>query len=152
MIQSCQNSILVLSSNSAPVTFERDCIRTRDTKGCNGWLCHSEGSPIYKIVKGGKYKIEFNTNITSATAGFVALALYVDGVAIPSATIIVPITTAGNYDNASFNKAISVCCKANSTITIASVPTILTGTTPTSTTTQTPTIQDANLIITRVVE
>lgn len=63
MIQGYNESIVSLPSNSAPVTLTTDCIRTRSTYN---WLCHSQGSPIYKIKQGGRYRVSFNTNVTSA--------------------------------------------------------------------------------------
>lgn len=73
MIQGYNESIVTLPSNSAPVTLTTDCIRTRSTYN---WLCHSQGSPIYKIKQGGRYRVSFNTNATSAATGIVALQDY----------------------------------------------------------------------------
>ena len=59
------------------------------------------------------------------------------------------ITTTGNYVNVSFSKLIKVCCRGNATLTVASIPSVLTGaTTPgTTTVTEVPVIQNANFII-----
>lgn len=149
MIQSYQETVEVLSSNTSPIRFERDCIRTRSCSGCGGWLCHSEGSPLYKIVSGGKYKVSFNANVTSAAAGVIALGLFADGVLVPGTTVIAPVTTVGNYFNVAFDKLVKVCCKGSTTLTVGSIPAVLSGATPASTTTQTPTVQTANLIIER---
>lgn len=150
MIQSYQETIETLATNASPISFERDCIRTRSCNSCNGWLCHSQGSPLFKILEGGKYKVNFNTNVTSATAGLVALGLYSDGVLIPGTTVITEVTTAGTYSNVSFTKVLPVCCRDNATITVASVPAVLSGVVPTSTATQVPIIQNANLVIDRI--
>lgn len=149
MIQSYLETPTVLASNSSPIAFEVDCIRTRSAT-CQGWLQHSTGSPIYKILSGGRYKINFNTNVTSDVEGNVALGLYADGVLIPGTTVITEITTAGNYQNVSFEKVVPICCKSNTVLTVRSVPTVLIGTTPTSTETEIPTIQNANIIISRI--
>lgn len=149
MIQSILNAITLLSSNSSPITFASDTIRSRTAYPC-GWLCHTTSSPLYKITKGGRYRVSFNTNVTSTATGVVALGLYVDGILIPETTTIATIATAGDYVNVSFDKIIPVCCNSNATITVASVPSVLTGTTPASTVTQVPTIQNANLIIERL--
>lgn len=148
MIQSVQEAITTLSSNSANVLFSNDDIRTRSAS-CAGWLQHNEGSPIYKILEGGLYKVSFNGNVTSSVAGTIALGLFQDGVLIPGTTMLAQITTTGDYVNVSFSKLIKVCCRGNATLTVASIPSVLTGaTTPgTTTVTEVPVVQSANFII-----
>lgn len=148
MIQSVQEAITTLSSNSANVLFSNDDIRTRSAS-CAGWLQHNEGSPIYKILEGGLYKVSFNGNVTSSVAGTIALGLFQDGVLIPGTTMLAQITTTGDYVNISFSKLIKVCCRGNATLTVASIPSVLTGaTTPgTTTVTEVPVVQNANFII-----
>lgn len=150
MIQSLLDIITTLSSNSSPISFTKDPKRTRSATGCNSWLCHSETSPIYKLIKGGDYRVTFNANVTSSAIGIVALGLFADGVLIPGTTVIANITTAGDYVNVSFDKVIPVCCNSNASITVGSVPSVLSGATPASTVTQVPTIQNANFIIKRL--
>ena len=148
MIQSILEPITTLTSNSATVPFANDDIRTRSANCC-GWLQHSEGTPIYKIIAGGLYEISFNANITSSVAGTIALGLYQDGVLVPGTTVLATVTTAGDYVNVSFDKLIKICCNGNSTFTVASIPSVLTGaTTPgTATVTEVPVIQNANFSI-----
>lgn len=148
MIQSVLEPITTLTSNSATVAFANDDVRTRSANCC-GWLQHSEGSPIYKILCGGLYKVSFNANVTSSVAGTVALGLYQDGVLVPGTTVLATITTAGDYVNVSFDKLIKVCCNGNATLTVAAVPSVLTGdTTPgTTTVTEVPVVQNANFSI-----
>lgn len=148
MIQSVLEPITILSSNSSPISFANDDIRTRSANCC-GWLQHSEGSPLYKILCGGIYEISFNANVTSSVEGTIALGLYQDGVLIQGTEMIAQITTTGDYVNISFDKLIKVCCRGNATLTIASIPSILTGDTPpgTTTITEVPIIQNANLSI-----
>lgn len=150
MIQSILENITILPSNDSAITFTEDDIRTRSANcGCNGWLQHSEGSPIYKILEGGLYKTSFNTNVTSATAGTVALGLYQDGVLIPGSTVIAEVVTPGSYYNVSFNKKIKVCCRGNADLTVKAVPNVVTGATlpGTPVVTQIPIIQNANFSI-----
>ncbi len=149
MIQSYLETPTTLSSNSSPIAFETDSIRTRSAT-CQGWLQHSTGSPIYKILNGGRYRVTFNANVTSDTAGVVALGLYLDGVLISGATIIAQIATAGDYYNVSFDKVIPICCKGNTTLTINAIPSVLNGTPAVATDTEIPTIQSANLTISRL--
>ena len=146
MIQSVNENIEVLTSNSSTVSFTNDDIRTRRANCyCNGWLQHSEGSPIYKILEGGIYEVSFNANVTSATAGTVALGLFQDGILIPGTTVIAEVVTAGDYYNVSFDKLIKICCRGDASLTIGSVPSVLTG----ATFTEIPVIQNANFSITK---
>ena len=150
MIQSVLEPITVLTSNTSTITFTNDDIRTRKANCCN-WLQHSEGSPIYKILEGGIYEVSFNANVTSATAGTVALGLFQDGILIPGTTVIAEVVTAGDYYNVSFDKLIKICCRGDASLTIASVPNVLTGATlpGTPVVTEIPVVQNANLIITK---
>ena len=152
MIQSVNENIEVLTSNSSTVSFTNDDIRTRRANCyCNGWLQHSEGSPIYKILEGGLYEVSFNANVTSATAGTVALGLFQDGILIPGTTVLAEVATAGDYYNVSFDKLIKICCRGDASLTIASVPNVLTGAAlpGTPVVTEIPVVQNANLIITK---
>lgn len=150
MIQSVNENIEVLTSNSSTVSFTNDDIRTRRANCyCNGWLQHSEGSPIYKILDGGLYEVSFNANVTSATAGTVALGLFQDGILIPGSTVIAEVATAGDYYNVSFDKLIKICCRGDVTLTIQSVPNVTTGATlpGTPVVTEIPVLQNANFSI-----
>ena len=151
MIQSFINSITNLTANDSSVQFQTDCIRTNSCQGCHTWLCHNLGSANYDIIKGGIYEIDFNATVSSATAGVVALGLYQDGVLIPGTTVIATIATAGDFVNVSFDKLIEVCCRGDANIYVASVPSVLTGTTApgTPTDTEIPIIQNANILITK---
>lgn len=150
MIQSYLEPITLLSSNTASVPFTNNDVRTRSANCC-GWLQHSQGSPLFTILEGGNYDVKFNANVSSDTAGVVALGLYQDGVLLNGTTVLATITTAGDYVNVSFDKEIQVCCRGNANLTVASVPNVLTGpsTAPVATATQIPTIQNANFSITR---
>ena len=148
MIQSVLEPITALTSNSSPITFTNDDVRSRKANCC-GWLQHIEGTPIYKILDGGLYEVSFNANVTSATAGVVALGLFQDGILINGTTTLATIATAGDYVNVSFDKLIKICCRGDASLTIASIPNVLTGVlpTPTATETEIPTIQNANFSI-----
>ena len=150
MIQSVLETITTLTSNSGNVTFTNDDVRSRKANCC-GWLQHSEGSPIYKILEGGLYEVSFNANVTSATAGTVALGLFQDGILIPGTTVLAEVATAGDYYNVSFDKLIKICCRGDASLTIASVPNVLTGADlpGTPVVTEIPVVQNANLIITK---
>ena len=148
MIQSVSEMIQILTSNSSTLSFVNDDVRSRNANCC-GFLQHDEGSPLYKLLDGGVYEVSFNANVTSATAGTVALGLFQDGILIPGTTVIAEVATAGDYYNVSFDKLIKICCRGDATLTIASVPSVLTGATlpGTATVTEIPVVQNANLSI-----
>lgn len=150
MIQTFEEMIQILASNTAPINFTQEDIRTRSANCC-GWLQRIKGSPVFKILEGGKYLVSFNANVTSATAGTVALGLFQDGVLIPGTTVIAEVATAGDYYNVSFNKLIEICCRGDASLTVASVPSVLTGATipGTPTVTEIPVVQNANFSITK---
>lgn len=140
--------ITALTSNSSPVSFINDDVRTKSANCC-GWLQHTEGAPIYKILDGGLYEVSFNANVTSATAGTVALGLFQDGILISGSTVIAEVATAGDYYNVSFDKLIKICCRGDATLTIQSVPNVTTGATlpGTPVVTEIPVLQNANFSI-----
>ena len=150
MIQSVLEPITTLASNSSPISFTDDDVRSRRANCC-GWLQHNEGSPIYKILEGGIYEVSFNANVTSATAGTVALGLFQDGILIPGTTVLAEVVTAGDYYNVSFDKLIKICCRGDASLTVASVPNVLTGATlpGTPVVTEIPVIQNVNFSITK---
>ena len=144
MIQSVQEQELTLTSNTAPITFADTDLRTGSANCFNGWLNHNEGTAQFNLVAGGIYEIDFDTNITSATAGVVALGIYVDGVKLNGAEANAVIATAGDYSNVSIGKYIRVCGRGSVTITVSSVPTVVYN--GTSTDTQVPIVKNANIM------
>ena len=148
MIQSVNEQIQILTSNSSTLSFANDDVRSRNANCC-GFLQHDEGSPLYKLLDGGVYEVSFNADITSATAGTVALALFQDGQIVQGSTVIAEVATAGDYYNVSFDKLIKICCRGDATLTVASVPNVLTGATlpGIATVTEIPVVQNANLSI-----
>ena len=148
MIQSVNEQIQILTSNSSTLSFVNDDVRSRNANCC-GFLQHDDGSPLYKLLDGGVYEVSFNANVTSATAGTVALGLFQDGILIPGTTVIAEVATAGDYYNVSFDKLIKICCRGDATLTVASVPNVLTGATlpGIATVTEIPVVQNANLSI-----
>lgn len=150
MIESVQEQELVLTSNTSPITFADTDLRTASANCFNGWLNHNEGSATFNILGGGIYQIDFNTNITSATAGVVGLAIFADGVKLAGSEMNSVVATANQYDNISTSKKIRVCGRGSVSITIASVPTISSGTPVVTTDTQIPIIKNSNISISRL--
>ena len=148
VIQSVQERPVTLTNNTAPITFTNDDVRSRSA-GCCGWLCHQEGSPLYQLLDGGYYRVSFNTNVSSATAGIVALGLYENGIIVPGTTVASTLAAAGDVENVSFDKIIRVCCRGNTTLSVGSVSSVpdFTDLTAPGVDTQTPIIANSNLII-----
>lgn len=83
VIQAVQEPEITLTSNTASLPFAIVDLRTRCAINCQGFMNHNEGSALFSILEGGAYEVTFNANITSATEGDVALALFADGVQVP---------------------------------------------------------------------
>lgn len=149
MINSFIATPVTLSSNSSPVAFQGDSIVTRSSTCC-GWLQHSTGSPLYKILKGGIYEIEFSGTVTSTTAGIVALGFLEDGVLLPCTVGAETLAAAGDLANISIHKTIRICCNGDVTLTLASVPSVIAGATLVPTDTEIPTITSGNLTIKKI--
>lgn len=136
MIQTIINEPLVLTSNSSPIVFDTTSIRTRCAYCCNGgWLDYENGNPIFKVFGNGYtgyYNAKFSASVSSATAGVVAIGLYEDGVLLPDTVRAVTIDAPNDYETISFNRELRICPRGTSSITIGSVPSVVT---PTDTTT-----------------
>lgn len=152
VIQAVNENEITLSSNTASVPFIITDLRTRSAMNCCGFINHNEGSALFSILEGGVYRVNFNTNITSATAGSIALALFADGVQVPGTEMDAVIATAGDWENISFNKEVRVCNKGTVNLSINSIPTVTYagGGTPVITDTEIPIIKNANINITRL--
>ena len=151
-LQAVQEAEVTLTSNTASVPFADVDLRTRSAMNCCGFINHNEGSALFSILEGGVYEVTFNANITSATAGQVALALLADGVQVSGTEMDAVIAAAGDFENISFDKKIKVCCKGTVNLAITSLPTITYsgGATPVITDTQIPIVKNAEINITRL--
>ena len=151
MIQALQITPEILTSNIDNINFDTIDLRSR-TANCCGWLQYMPGGSDFTIIGGGLFEVTFNTNVTSDTAGIVALALKTGtGTDVEGTEMDVEITTAGNYVNVSFTKLLRICPRVNTTIAVGSLPSTITGTTTlTNTDTQIPVVKDANFIIRKV--
>ena len=152
VIQAIQEQEITLASNTASLPFAVTDLRTRNASCC-GWMAHNEGSPLFNILEGGVYRINFNANITSNTAGVVSVALFSNaGVQEPGTEMDAVITTAGDFENISFEKIIKVCCKGDASLRIGSVPSVVYsgGATPVVTETEIPILKNAIISIERL--
>lgn len=151
MIESIITTPVTLASNSSAVSYPTDDVRTCSAKGCNAFVFHTEGNPIYKLAKGGRYQVDIDATLTSLTAaGVVALGVYEDGVLLPDTVSAETIAAAGDLANVSAHKKVTICPNDDTVITIASVPSVVSGATLTATDTQVPTIIASTLSITRL--
>lgn len=148
MIQALQITPEILTSNTDNINFDIVDLRSR-TANCCGWLQYMNGGSDFTIIGGGTFKISFNANVTSATAGQVALALKsATGTDVEGTEMDAEITTPDVYTNISFTKIIRLCPRVNTTLAIGSLPAI--GSVTPAVVTQIPTIKDANLIIEKI--
>lgn len=152
VIQAIQEPEITLTSNTATLPFSIVDLRTASAQNCRCWMNHNEGSALFSILEGGNYEIHFDANITSATAGQVALALFADGVQVPGTEMNAVIAAPGDFENISISKIIRTCCKGTVNLAIGSLPTVVYngGATPVITDTQIPIIKNANIYIERL--
>jgi hypothetical protein len=143
-IQSVQEAPETLASNTDAIKFADTDLRTASANCFNGWLNHNEGTAQFTILSGGIYEINFNTNITSSTAGVVGLALFADGVQLNGSEVDQEVVTANTWKSVAFTKKIRVCNRGSVTLTVRSVPTI------DGTATQIPIVKNANISIERL--
>lgn len=143
MINSVQETALTLASNTDNIPFSSDVVRTRSANCC-GFLNHSIGSTQYQITEPGIYEIMFNTNVTSATAGVVALGIKSNGELLSGTEMDYTVATANAYNSVSSNRLVRVCGNGSTTITVGSLPT------SGATATQIPIVKNASLIIKRL--
>lgn len=148
MIQALQITPEVLTSNTDNINFDTVDLRSRSANCC-GWLQYNEGGSDFTLIGGGTFEINFNANVTSDTAGSVALALKTaTGTDVEGTEVDVEVATAGDYTNVSFTKIVKVCPRVNTVIAVGSLPAIG-GVTP-AVETEIPTIKDANFIIEKI--
>ncbi len=148
MIQAIQITPEALTSNTDNINFDTVDLRS-NSANCCGWLQYMPGGSEFTIIGGGTFEITFNANVTSATAGQVALALKTStGTDIEGTEVDTQVTTANTYRNVAFSKIIRVCPRVNTTIAVGSLPAVG-GVTP-AVVTQIPTVKDANLIIRKI--
>lgn len=152
MIQSTNEAIQILSTNTSDITFSNDELRTRSAT-CSGWLNHTEGTAQYTILGNGNccqpsvYEVTFNANVTGATAGPIEIGLKENGTPVVGASVN-EVVVVDEYQNVSFTKLIRLCPRENVTLTIGSIPAV--SEVVPAVPTVAPTIKNANLIIRKV--
>lgn len=144
MINSVNDVATTLSSNTANIPFTSDLVRTRSANCCGGWLNHSAGSTQYQITEPGIYEIMFNTNVTSATVGVVALGIKANGELLSGTEMDYTVATANAYNSVSSSRLVRLCGNSSMTITVGSLAT------SEATATQIPIVKNASLIIKKI--
>ena len=125
LIQCTNEAEQSLLTTTDAVKFSDTDLRTQSANCFNGWLNHNEGTAQFTILAGGIYRISFNTNITSDTAGEVGLALFADGVQINGTEMNTSLTAANDWENVSLEKYLRVCTRGSVTLTIRSIPSVI---------------------------
>lgn len=154
MIETIINTPKVLTSNDSPIVYDGTSVRTRCAFCSNGgWLDYQNGSPLFKIFGNGYtgyYDIDWSGSISSSTAGTIAIGLYEDGVLIPDTVRAVTIAAANDYASVSFNKKLRVCPRGTTSLSVQSVPSVVTPDDPTTPiVTEIPIIANATFNIAR---
>ena len=148
MIQALQITPEILTSNTDNINFDTIDVRSRSAN-CYGWLQYMPGGSDFIIIGGGTFKVTFNANVTSDTAGSIAIALKSGtGSDVEGTETDAVIATAGEYTNVSFTKIIRVCPRVNTTIAVGSLAAIG-GVTPVVET-EIPTVKDAQISIEKI--
>lgn len=152
MIQSTNEAIQILSTNTSDITFSNDELRTRSAT-CSGWLNHTEGTSQYTILGNGNccqpsvYEVTFNANVTGATAGPIEIGLKENGTPVVGASAN-EVVVVDEYQNIAFTKLIRLCPRENVTLTVGSIPAV--SEVVPAVATVPPTIKNANLIIRKI--
>lgn len=148
MIEALQITPETLTSNTDNINFDTVDLRGR-TANCCGWLQYMTGGSEFTIIGGGVFRVTFNANVTSETAGQVAIALKTGtGTDVEGTESDAVIATADEYTNVSFTKLLRICPRVNTTIAVGSLPAIG-GVTP-AVETEIPTVKDAQIIIEKI--
>ena len=152
MIQSTNEAIQILSTNTSDITFSNDELRTRSAT-CSGWLNHTEGTAQYTILGNNNccqpavYEITFNANVTGANAGPIEIGLKENGTPVVGASAN-EVVVVDEYQNIAFTKLIRLCPRENVTLTVGSIPAV--SEVVPAVATVPPTIKNANLIIRKI--
>ena len=103
-----------------------DRVRGRRGDACNGgWLVHDAGSGQFVLVNNScgcdVFEIQFNTNLTSATVGSLALVLQANGEAIGGTEMDYTPASANVYESVSASTLVKVPRGASLTITVKNI-------------------------------
>lgn len=119
------------------VLFSTDRVKTN---ACNpgGSVQHEAGSGLFSLTKPGIYEVQFNANVTSATAGALAFVIRTNGEAIGGTEMDATIT-ANSYQNISAATLVRVPCGSTKTVAVTNISVALSAS-----------VKDANIVIKRL--
>lgn len=143
MYNAVNEAVQTVAVNSN-VLFATDRVRSnRSNACCGGWLSHDLGSGLFTLVNNNRcgcatFRVDFNANITSATAGPLSLAIKSNGEQVAGTEMDYTVATANTFGNVSASTIIVVPFGASKTISIGNVGTLAT------------LVKNANIIITKI--
>ncbi len=108
------------------VLFPTDRVRSkRGNACCGGWLSHDAGSGQFILINKGcgcdVFEIQFNTNLTSATVGALALVIQANGEAIGGTEMDYTPAAANVYESVSASTLVKVPAGGSVTITVKNI-------------------------------
>lgn len=107
--------------------FSTDRVRSRRGDACcGGWLSHDVGSGQFILTDNAKcgcsvFEVQFNTNLTSATVGALALVLQANGEAIGGTEMDYTPAAANVYESVSASTLIKVPAGGSVTVTVKNI-------------------------------
>lgn len=110
----------------ATIPFATDRVRSnRSNACCGGWLSHDVGDANFTLTNRSRccsvFEVQFNTNLSSATVGALALVLQADGVAISGTEMDYTPATASVYESVSASTLVKVPPCASTTISVKNI-------------------------------
>lgn len=114
----------ILTQGTIPFTADR--VRSNRSNACSGgWLSHDVGDSNFTLTNCSRccdvFEIQFNTNLTSATDGALALVIQADGVAIGGTEMDYTPATASVYESVSASTLVKVPPCSSVTISVKNI-------------------------------
>lgn len=107
------------------IIFNSTRVKSRRCGCQSGWLNHIEGSGLFTITNRSNQpmavELQFNANITAATAGATALVLKLNGESIGGTEMDYTVVTADVYQNVSADTLIPVPAGTSLTISAGNI-------------------------------
>lgn len=119
------------------VLFTTDRVRTKAC-ACGGWLQHDLGSGDFTLVRPGIYKVDFNANITAGAVADLTLVIESNGTVVGGTEMDYVVAVADDFQNVSASTLIVVQPFSSRTVSVTNLSTVE------------ATVDDANIIITRI--
>lgn len=113
-------------ATQASIPFVTDRVRSNRSNSCaGGWLTHDVGDSNFTLTNCSKccsvFEIQFNTNLSSATVGALALVIQADGTAIGGTEMDYTPATASVYESVSASTLVKVPPCGSTTISVKNI-------------------------------